>query len=251
MIGTSPSSPRRAGSTKSVSPRVFDFFPSPITSHSDPSSSQLDQWWDILGVKAAGITSIGVRGKDLRRRSRSLVHQARNEAAGFHFKWGYEMPVDVLAKCHKHVKMKAKLDMLSSGYKLTDSNVCLMITALLCGRFKGLLIIFVYLVLSRPATSAGVKEQEAINFLEKKMKNDPEFSHEETVQTAISALQSVIQEDFKATEIEIQIKEFYSEYFGMALTPHNIDVVISHVFLQTWVSLVKYCIELSNTPVKL
>ncbi|XP_042499377.1 proteasome subunit alpha type-6-like [Macadamia integrifolia] len=32
------------------------------------------------------------------------------------------------------------------------------------------------------ATSAGLKEQEAINFLEKKMKNDPAFSYEDTVQ---------------------------------------------------------------------
>eukprot|EP01018_Ginkgo_biloba_P028075 Gb_32855 [translate_table: standard] len=32
------------------------------------------------------------------------------------------------------------------------------------------------------ATSAGLKEQEAINFLEKKMKNDPAFSYEEAVQ---------------------------------------------------------------------
>lgn len=30
--------------------------------------------------------------------ARSLVHQARNEAAEFRFKWGYEMPVDVLSK---------------------------------------------------------------------------------------------------------------------------------------------------------
>ncbi|GKC04672.1 proteasome subunit alpha type-6 [Tanacetum coccineum] len=53
------------------------------------------------------------------------------------------------------------------------------------------------------ATSAGLKEQEATDFLEKKMKNDPEFSYDETVQTAISALQSVLQEDFKASEIEV------------------------------------------------
>jgi hypothetical protein len=30
--------------------------------------------------------------------ARSLVFQARNEAAEFRFKWGYEMPVDVLVK---------------------------------------------------------------------------------------------------------------------------------------------------------
>ncbi|KAM1131764.1 hypothetical protein ACFX19_046948 [Malus domestica] len=55
------------------------------------------------------------------------------------------------------------------------------------------------------ATSAGLKEQEAINFLEKKMKNEPSFSYDETVQTCISALQSVLQEDFKATEIEVGV----------------------------------------------
>ncbi|GKC46634.1 proteasome subunit alpha type-6, partial [Tanacetum coccineum] len=53
---------------------------------------------------------------------------------------------------------------------------------------------------SNKATSVGLKEQEAINFLEKKIKNDPEFSYDET--TAISSLQSVLQEDFKANEIE-------------------------------------------------
>ena len=36
------------------------------------------------------------------------------------------------------------------------------------------------------ATSAGLKEQEAINFLEKKMKNDPALSYEETVQVLVS-----------------------------------------------------------------
>ena len=34
------------------------------------------------------------------------------------------------------------------------------------------------------ATSAGLKDQEAINFLEKKMKSDPSFTYEETVQVA-------------------------------------------------------------------
>lgn len=38
------------------------------------------------------------------------------------------------------------------------------------------------LIFFQQATSAGLKEQEAINFLEKKMKNDPAFSYEETVQ---------------------------------------------------------------------
>ena len=54
-------------------------------------------------------------------------------------------------------------------------------------------------------TSAGAKDQEADNFLEKRFKNDPQFSFEETVQTAIAALQNVLSEDFKATEIEVSL----------------------------------------------
>ncbi|KAF5203087.1 Proteasome subunit alpha type-6, partial [Thalictrum thalictroides] len=85
-------------------------------------------------VKASGITSIAVRGKDsvcvvtqkkvpdklldqtsvthlfsitkylgllatgMTADARSLVQQARNQAAEWRFKWGYEMPADVLAK---------------------------------------------------------------------------------------------------------------------------------------------------------
>ncbi|KAF6136715.1 hypothetical protein GIB67_018718 [Kingdonia uniflora] len=85
-------------------------------------------------VKASGITSIGVRGKDsvcvvtqkkvpdklldqtsvthlfgitkrtgllatgMTADARSLVQQARGQAVEYRLKWGYEMPVDVLAK---------------------------------------------------------------------------------------------------------------------------------------------------------
>jgi 20S proteasome alpha/beta subunit len=58
------------------------------------------------------------------------------------------------------------------------------------------------------ATSSGSKEQEAVNFLEKKIKNDPQLSQDETVQTAISALQSILLEDFKPTEIEVKLQSF-------------------------------------------
>jgi 20S proteasome alpha/beta subunit len=34
------------------------------------------------------------------------------------------------------------------------------------------------------ATSSGSKEQEAVNFLEKKIKNDPQLSQDETVQVS-------------------------------------------------------------------
>lgn len=188
-------------------------------------------------VKAAGVTSIGVKGKDsvcvvtqkkvpdklldqtsithlfsiteylgllatgITADARSLVQQARSEAAEFRFKWGYEMPVDVLAKW-----IADKSQIYTQHAYMRPLGVAAMILGIdeekgpqlfkcdPAGHFFG-----------HKATSAGLKEQEAINFLEKKMKNDAAFSYEETVQTAISALQSVLQEDFKATEIEVGV----------------------------------------------
>lgn len=52
-------------------------------------------------------------------------------------------------------------------------------------------------------TSAGAKDQEAENFLEKKLKANAAFTYDDTVQAAIAALQSVLSEDFKAKEIEV------------------------------------------------
>ncbi|KAE8681419.1 Proteasome subunit alpha type-6 [Hibiscus syriacus] len=72
------------------------------------------------------------------------------------------------------------------------------------------------------ATSAGSKEQEAINFLGKNMKNDPAFTYEETMQTAISVLQSVLQEDFKATKIELGVVKADNPVFQV-LSTEEID----------------------------
>ncbi|XP_010939895.1 proteasome subunit alpha type-6 [Elaeis guineensis] len=205
-------------------------------------------------VKATGITSIGVRGKDsvcvvtqkkvpdklldqtsvthlfpitkylgllatgMTADARSLVHQARNEAAEFHFKWGYEMPVDVLAKWiadksqiyTQHAYMRP-LGLVAMILGIDEEKGPQLLKCDPAGHFFG-----------HKATSAGVKEQEAINFLEKKMKNDPKFSYGETVQTAISALQSVIQEDFKATEIEVGVVRTKDPVFRV-LSTEEID----------------------------
>ncbi|KHN46954.1 Proteasome subunit alpha type-6 [Glycine soja] len=188
-------------------------------------------------VKAAGITSIGVRGKDsicvvtqkkvpdklldntsvthlfpitkylgllatgMTADARTLVQQARNEAAEFRFTYGYEMPVDVLAKWiadksqvyTQHAYMRP-LGVVAMVLGIDDEYGPQLYKCDPAGHYFG-----------HKATSAGLKDQEAINFLEKKMKNDPSFTYEETVQTAISALQSVLQEDFKATEIEMSL----------------------------------------------
>ncbi|PIA43115.1 hypothetical protein AQUCO_02000512v1 [Aquilegia coerulea] len=205
-------------------------------------------------VKASGITSIAVRGKDsvcvvtqkkvpdklldqssvthifpitkslgllatgMTADARSLVQQARNEAAEFRFKWGYEMPVEVLAKWiadksqiyTQHAYMRP-LGVAAMVLGIDEENGPQLFKCDPAGHFFG-----------HKATSAGLKEQEAINFLEKKMKNDPAFSYEETVQTAISALQSVLQEDFKPTEIEVGVVRVENPVFRV-LSTEEID----------------------------
>lgn len=59
----------------------------------------------------------------------------------------------------------------------------------------------------RSATSAGQKEQEALNHLEKRFKgtSGSDLSYDDTVQAAIAALQTVLSEDFKPSDIEVAV----------------------------------------------
>ncbi len=52
-------------------------------------------------------------------------------------------------------------------------------------------------------TASGAKEQEATNFLEKRVESIPEYSFDETVRTAIVCLGSVLGSDFRGSEIEV------------------------------------------------
>ncbi|PIN01553.1 20S proteasome, regulatory subunit alpha type PSMA6/SCL1 [Handroanthus impetiginosus] len=188
-------------------------------------------------VKAAGITSIGVRGADsvcvvtqkkvpdklldqtsvthlfpitkylgllatgMTADARTLVQQARNEAAEFRFRYGYEMPVDVLARCVCSPPFfLLKLQTVNIPYALQDCRQISGLHAACLNEATWLAMILGIDEEKGPqlfkcdpaghffghkATSAGGKEQEAINFLEKKMKNDPAFSYEETVQVGV------------------------------------------------------------------
>jgi 20S proteasome subunit alpha 1 len=119
--------------------------------------------------------------------------QARQTAAEFRFKFGYEIPVDYLAK-----RMADQAQVYTQHAYMRPMGVVSILCAI--DEEKGPLLYKVdpagYYV-GYKATSAGAKDQEATNFLEKKLKNNPQFTFDETVQTAISALQSVLSEDFK------------------------------------------------------
>mmetsp|Transcript_3608 Transcript_3608/g.10840 ORF Transcript_3608/g.10840 Transcript_3608/m.10840 type:complete len:248 (+) Transcript_3608:121-864(+) len=189
-------------------------------------------------VKSTGITSIAVRGKDsvcaitqkkvtdklvdpmsvshMFRLSEKhgcvatgfitdaklQVEQTRSEAAEFKFEHAYEIPVDYLAK-----KVADRNQVYTQHAYMRPLGVALIIFGI--DEEKGPQLFKCdpagYFVGYR-ACAAGQKDQEAVNFLEKKMKNaDTELSEDETIQTAILALQVVLAADFKPSEVEVAV----------------------------------------------
>lgn len=55
------------------------------------------------------------------------------------------------------------------------------------------------------ATSVGVKQTEANNYMEKKLRKKPSWSFEQTVEVAITGLANVLAADFKGSDIEIGV----------------------------------------------
>ena len=135
--------------------------------------------------------------------ARSQVQRARYEAAEFKYKYGYEMPVDQVAR------RIADLAQLYTQYAAMRPHGVSMIV---CGvdEERGPQLYKVdpagYFI-GYKATSAGVKSQEAANFLEKKVKKSPEcaWTYDETVELAIKTLRDVLAVDFKPTDIEIAV----------------------------------------------
>ena len=120
--------------------------------------------------------------------ARSLVQHAQNEATEFRFKWGYEMPVDVLSRrladksqVHTQHACMRPLGVAAIVLGIDEESGPQLFKCDPAGHFVGY-----------KATAAGVKESEAVSFLEKKLKNNPKLPYEETVQTAVSTLQSVL-----------------------------------------------------------
>eukprot|EP01113_Clastostelium_recurvatum_P005263 TRINITY_DN1234_c0_g1_i1.p1 TRINITY_DN1234_c0_g1~~TRINITY_DN1234_c0_g1_i1.p1 ORF type:complete len:259 (-),score=62.17 TRINITY_DN1234_c0_g1_i1:75-815(-) len=188
-------------------------------------------------LKAGGLTSIGVKGADsvvvatqkkipdklldpstvtslfsitpfigvvqtgMIADSRAHVARIRHEAATFNFKFGYEVPVNYLAR---------RMADLAQVYTQHAYMRPLGVASIFCGVDEELGP-QLYKVdpaggcFGFKACAVGEKELEANNFLEKKVKGDPKFSTEETVMMVIQALQAVMSADFKATDVEIGI----------------------------------------------
>jgi len=190
-------------------------------------------------IKTSGVTSVGVRGTDscvvLTQRkvpdklhdpesvtnmynitdeiglvmtgmvadARSAVVRLRNEAAEFKFNYGYDIPVSFLAKraadiaqvYTQHANMRPLgIAMIIIGMDVEGENqIPQLYRCDPAGYYVGY-----------KATSAGQKEQEANNFLEKRYKADanPNLSYDDTVQFALACLQNVLGSDLKASDLE-------------------------------------------------
>ncbi|KAG1467253.1 hypothetical protein G6F56_004510 [Rhizopus delemar] len=133
--------------------------------------------------------------------ARSQVTRARQEAAEFRYKYGYEIPTDMLAKRVANINQVYTqqaamrpygVSMILIGYD--DEFGPQLYKCDPAGYFVGY-----------KATSAGAKQQEALNHLEKKLKKNPELNMEDTIELAITTLSTILAVDFKASEIEIGV----------------------------------------------
>jgi len=156
--------------------------------------------------------------------ARSQVQRARHEAAQFKYKFGYEVPVQYLAKrladfaqvYTQHAAMRP-LGVACILAGIDDEVGPQLYKCDPAGSYVGY-----------KATCAGEKEQEATNFLEKKFKADPQLSRDEAIQMAIATLQAVLSMDFKATEIEIGVVSKENPRFTL-LTPQEIDTQLTRL----------------------
>ncbi|KAI9787961.1 MAG: Proteasome subunit YC7alpha/Y8 (protease yscE subunit 7) [Candelina submexicana] len=135
--------------------------------------------------------------------ARASAVKARGEAAEFRYKYGYEMPCDVLAKRLANINQvytqRAYMRPLGIATTLISMDSEFGPQLYKCdpaGYFVGY-----------KATASGPKQQEALNHLEKKLKNKDcaEGSWEDVVELGISTLSTILSVDFKKGELEVGI----------------------------------------------
>jgi len=135
--------------------------------------------------------------------AKAQVQHARSKAADFKFNYAYEIPVEQLS-----ASVADRNQMYTQHAYMRPLGVSLLVIGIDEERgpqlFKcdpaGYYIGF-------RAAAAGQKDQEAINHLEKNLKNvnTDTFDEQTTIHTAISSLQTVLGAEFKPSDIEVAV----------------------------------------------
>lgn len=135
--------------------------------------------------------------------ARAFAQRAQGEAAEFRYKYGYEMPADALAKRLANIAQVYTQRAYMRPYGIATTLISLdselgpqLFKTDPAGYYIGY-----------KGTAAGPKQQEALNHLEKKLKNKDcaDGDWKDVVELAITTLSTVLSMDFKKGEIEIGI----------------------------------------------
>ncbi|KNE58770.1 hypothetical protein AMAG_04323 [Allomyces macrogynus ATCC 38327] len=158
--------------------------------------------------------------------ARAQVMRARAEAAEYRYKYGYDIPVDMLAK-----RMASINQVYTQQAAMRPLGVSMILIAV--DEETGPQVFKVdpagYFV-GYKATCAGTKHQEAFNLLEKKFKKPnvcESLDLDAAVELAITSLSSTLSADFKAKDIEIGVVQGRERF--RTLSEAEIDAFLTRI----------------------